>query len=274
MAATMLTADGLLTTEETDPAYEDTRMETDISYEEEKALLSEDQGEDVGCNDVSIPIAKRQERKRDTANELKKPSERKTKEPVGSEKTGNEKGRKRQREDPPKSAKTTGSPDGKRSRHEEELNSIQEKIESSTNSISLLNTHLEKGSCPKTLRYNARANITPDEDFKKDINAIRKKAEQALVGALVKFHHRRVERLRNKYRKLEQAQSRRSYQETNQSSRKTPARNRNTNGDKNENELAEVLKAKIREVDTLLEQMKAQANNKKSELILLSYLTL
>ena len=153
-----------------------------------------------------------------------------------------------------------------RPRHEEELNSIQEKIESSTNSISLLNSHLEKGSCPKTLRYNARANFTPVEDFKKDINAIRKKAEQALVGALVKFHHRRVERLKNKYRKLEQAQSRRSnYQEANQSSRKTPARNRNTNGDKNENEASRVLKAKIREVDTLLEQMKAQAKNKKSE---------
>jgi len=40
--------------------------------------------------------------------------------------------------------------------------------------------------------------------LKKDINSIRKKAEQALAGALVKFHHRRVERLKNKYRKLEQ----------------------------------------------------------------------
>ena len=59
--------------------------------------------------------------------------------------------------------------------------------------------------------------------------------------------------------KLEQAQSRRSYQGTNQSSRKTPARNRNTSEDKNENELAEVLKAKIKELDTLLEQMRAQA---------------
>ena len=48
--------------------------------------------------------------------------------------------------------------------------------------------------------------------------------------------------------KLEQAQSRRSYQGTSQSSRKAPARNRNTSEDKNENELAEVLKAKIREV--------------------------
>ena len=59
--------------------------------------------------------------------------------------------------------------------------------------------------------------------------------------------------------KLEQAQSRRSYQETNQSSRKAPARNRNTSEDKNENELAEVLKAKIKELDTLLEQMRARA---------------
>ena len=262
MAATKLTADGLLTTVESDP---DTRMDTDLSYEEEDALLSEHRGEDVDLDDDNIPNAQRQERKGDTVSGLKKPSEHKTKEPVGSDKASNERARKRQREEPPKSAKTTGSSDGKRPRNEEELNSIQEKIASSTNSISLLNTHLEKGSCPKTLRYNARANITPDEDFKKDINAIRKKAEQALVGALVKFHHRRVERLKNKYRKLEQAQSRRSHQETNQSSRKTPARNRNANEDENENELAEVLKAKIREVDTLLEQMRSQAKNKKNE---------
>ena len=59
--------------------------------------------------------------------------------------------------------------------------------------------------------------------------------------------------------KLEQAQSRRSYQGTSQSSRKAPARNRNTSEDKNENELAEVLKAKIKELDTLLEQMRARA---------------
>ena len=276
MAATKLTADGLLSTEESDPVNEDTRMDTDITYEEEDALLSENRDEDVGFSDDSIPNAQRQERKRDTTNEQKsrkRPSEQKTKEPTGSEKTSNDGGRKRRREEPLKSAKTNGSSDRKKSRHEEELNSIQEKIESSTNSISLLNNHLEKGSCPKTLRYNARANITPYEDFKKDINSIRKKAEQALVGALVKFHYRRGDRLKNKYRKIEQAQSRRSYQETNQSSRKAPARNRNTSKDKNENELAEVLKAKIREVDTLLEQMRTQANNKKSESypVVLSY---
>ena len=90
--------------------------------------------------------------------------------------------------------------------------------------------------------------------------------EKALVGALVKYHHRRVERLKAKFRKLEQAKARRSHYETNGSSRgKTPARNKNTNEDKNENELAKVLKSKIREVDILLEQMRSQANNKKSE---------
>ena len=42
---------------------------------------------------------------------------------------------------------------------------------------------------------------TPDEElrrrFKNEIGSIRKKAEQALVKALVKYHHRRAERLTN-----------------------------------------------------------------------------
>ena len=58
-----------------------------------------------------------------------------------------------------------------------------------------------------TLRYNSQANIMPDENFKMEIGSIRKKAEQALTGALVKFHHRRLERLTIKLRKLEQAKS-------------------------------------------------------------------
>ena len=55
---------------------------------------------------------------------------------------------------------------------------------------------------------------TPDEElrrrFKNEIGSIRKKAEQALVEALVKYHHRRAERLTNKLRKLEQNKSRRN----------------------------------------------------------------
>ena len=72
----------------------------------------------------------------------------------------------------------------------------------------------------------------------------------------MKFHYRRVDRLKNKYRKLKQAQSRRSFQETNQSFHIVPARNRNTSKNKNDKELTEVFKDKIREVDTLLGQMR------------------
>lgn len=67
MAATKLTADGLLLTEETDPVNEDTRM----SSEEEDALLSEDWDEDVGNNKDNIPSAQRQEWKRESANDLR-----------------------------------------------------------------------------------------------------------------------------------------------------------------------------------------------------------
>lgn len=57
-----------------------------------------------------------------------------------------------------------------------------------------------------------------NKDLKKDIKSITKKAEQVLVGALVKFHHRHVERFKIKYRKLKQAtcKSCRSFHETNQ----------------------------------------------------------
>ena len=55
---------------------------------------------------------------------------------------------------------------------------------------------------------------TPDEDlrrrFKNEIGSIRKKAEQALIDKLVKYHHRRAEQLKNKLRKLEQYKSHRN----------------------------------------------------------------
>ena len=49
----------------------------------------------------------------------------------------------------------------------------------------------------------------PILEFKDDISSISKKAEQAPVGALVKFHQRRAKRLNNKITKLQQAKSRR-----------------------------------------------------------------
>ena len=54
------------------------------------------------------------------------------------------------------------------------------------------------------LRYNARTNIAPDKELKRDICWIRKDAERKVLGALVKFHDRRVERSKSRLVKLEQ----------------------------------------------------------------------
>ncbi|CAH3181481.1 unnamed protein product [Porites evermanni] len=58
------------------------------------------------------------------------------------------------------------------------------KIKKTEDSIKLLKNHLERNTCPKLLRYSARANISADEQFKKDIKAIKQKAECGFVEAL------------------------------------------------------------------------------------------
>ena len=105
----------------------------------------------------------------------------------------------------------------------------------------------------------------PDEDFKRDIGSIRKEAENALVGALVKFHRRSIERLTNKFRKLMQTKPRKSNSVNKQqsSNRKQPP----TAGEKivkneNVNDLATVILAKIG--DTLLERLRSKSSQTKN----------
>ena len=43
------------------------------------------------------------------------------------------------------------------------------------------------------MRYDAQAKIRADEGFKEEIKTIRKQAEQKLLGALIKFHHRNID---------------------------------------------------------------------------------
>ena len=57
------------------------------------------------------------------------------------------------------------------------------------------------------MRYNARANISPDEEFKQDIALIRKNAQQKCLSALIKFHYRRVERNKIKLHRIQQRKS-------------------------------------------------------------------
>ena len=70
---------------------------------------------------------------------------------------------------------------------------IKKRIENSEEAILKLETHRQKQTCPKTLRYDAKAKIRADEEFKEEIKTIKKQAEQRLLGALIKFHHRSID---------------------------------------------------------------------------------
>ena len=54
----------------------------------------------------------------------------------------------------------------------------KKKIEQSEETLKALNRHSQRGTCPKTLQYKARA----DEAFKTDINKIRRTTEQEVVN--------------------------------------------------------------------------------------------
>ena len=75
------------------------------------------------------------------------------------------------------------------------------KIKKTEESIRLLKSHLQRNTCLKSLRYSARANIPADEQFKKDIKAIKQKAECGFVETLTRFHHRRLEIQKKKLNK-------------------------------------------------------------------------
>ena len=53
---------------------------------------------------------------------------------------------------------------------------------------------MERNTCPKPLKYSARANKPADEQFKKDIKAIKQNTEHGFFKALTKFHYRRLEK--------------------------------------------------------------------------------
>ena len=89
-----------------------------------------------------------------------------------------------------------------------EVSSFNTKIERSETAIKKLRAHIKDGTCPKTLGYSVRANITPDEQFKKEIGSIRKTAKQEFIRTLARFNQRCIEQLQSKRTKVEQEVSR------------------------------------------------------------------
>ena len=74
-------------------------------------------------------------------------------------------------------------------------------------SIGKLQSLTEKGTSPRDSRYVAKANITPDEEFKTEIHSTKREADRKFIGALTKFHYRRVERNNDKLQRAKSDKS-------------------------------------------------------------------
>ena len=153
----------------------------------------------------------------------------------------------------------------KRTRYDDSTIALKRKIEKSEDSIQKLKAHTEKKTCPKSLRYNVRANIVPDEDFKRDINHIRKDAEQKLVGALTRFHYRKIERTKNKLIKTEQKMNQAKARKTdNQKLVKNRPRPTKDNKPKARSEnvikLANTLMQRIEKFDVMMKKIEENQN--------------
>ena len=138
---------------------------------------------------------------------------------------------------------------------------LEKKIQSSESSIQKLKVHAKKKTYPKDLRYKVQVNIAQDEDFKNDINRIRRDAEQKLIGALTRYHYRRAENHKIKLKKEQQRLNISREKKTN-----NPDLIKNRPGKERANHtdvisLATELANKLKKVEELMKSLE----NKKSE---------
>jgi len=104
-----------------------------------------------------------------------------------------------------------------------------------------------------------------DEDFKQDINHIRKDAEQKLIGALTCFHYRIIECNKNKLRKTEQkmnlAKARKTDNEKLIKNRPLAARDNKPKAHReNVITLANTLMQRIKKFDVLMKKFEENQN--------------
>ena len=77
----------------------------------------------------------------------------------------------------------------------------EERIDQAERAIKAIKRRMEKGTCPESLQYRARAKIWADNDFKLHIKRTRKDAEQEVLKALTRFHQRGINRYRIEIKK-------------------------------------------------------------------------
>ena len=148
----------------------------------------------------------------------------------------------RQKENLPRNSRSTRQP--RKRKHEDTISAIQFKKQKTETSILKLERHLQQKTCPKSLQYKAKANVTPDETFRQEISAIKSHAEEQYVSALVRFHQRRLVSHKNKLEKANIAKSRSQYNVNTRERSRSPLKNTvNTDAeriDKKENQLSEL----------------------------------
>ena len=86
-------------------------------------------------------------------------------------------------------------------RQHSETASLETKIAKTRDYKTAKETHWE----PKSLKYAAWANISPDVEFKDELKAIKQTTKQAYVRALTKFHYRRLNKQETKLNKSRQS---------------------------------------------------------------------
>ena len=168
-----------------------------------------------------------------------------------------------QTKQPDRSEKQRQRDNRKRKAESDNLYSLEAKIKRTEESIEKLQKQLDNKTCPKSLHYTARANIPPDEQFKKDIQAVKLKAEQGFLSALTRFNHRHLEKQKTRLRKEKGKTVQKG----------TPKRGSNTSKLQNEplsadisvKSLAAFLGMDSEKVPTLLSTLKAAVSNKNVE---------
>ena len=93
-------------------------------------------------------------------------------------------------------------------KHEDAISALQFKKQNTETSTLKLERHLKQKTCPRSLQYKAKENVTPDETFRQEISAIKSHAKDQFVSALMRFRQRRLVSHKNKLKKANIAKSR------------------------------------------------------------------
>jgi len=118
---------------------------------------------------------------------------------------------------------------------------------------------MDRGTCPKDLRYDAKANIYPDEEFKSDIKEITKETEHEFL------HFRHIERNQDKLRRAKSCKSKRDKHSNRASLTARPQSSTCTNGfPESVQTIAVNLEKRLQEVNVIMRK-REEMNNKTVE---------